>query len=167
MLDRLEQWLTRFISLMLLGGCVLILVQAVWISWGVFARYVLRDPDEMVTEATALLLVPLAFVGIAYALQEDAFPKVTMLIDKLPAAIANRIRLFNLVLMTLIGGFFTVVAGSATIRSYTTGAVSQIIEWPEFAFWAPVCVFIGTFTILGIIRVATALTASGLDERTE
>ena len=167
MLDRLEQWLTRLISLMVLGGSVLILVQAVWISWGVFARYVLRDPDEMVTEATALLLVPLAFVGIAYALQEDAFPKVTMLIDKLPAAIANRIRLFNLVLMTLIGGFFTVVAGSATIRSYTTGAVSQIIEWPEFAFWAPVCVFIGTFTILGIIRVATALTASGLDERTE
>lgn len=167
MLDRLEQWLTRLISLMVLGGSVLILVQAVWISWGVFARYVLRDPDEMVTEATALLLVPLAFVGIAYALQEDAFPKVTMLIDKLPAAIANRIRLFNLVLMTLIGGFFTVVAGSATIRSYTTGAVSQIIEWPEFALWAPVCVFIGTFTILGIIRVATALTASGLDERTE
>ena len=167
MLARLEQWMTRFISLMILGGCVLILVQAVWITWGVFARYVLRDPDEMVTEATALLLVPLAFVGIAYALQEDAFPKVTMLIDKLPAAIANRIRLFNLVLMTLIGGFFTVVAGSATIRSYTTGAVSQIIEWPEFAFWAPVCVFIGTFTILGIIRVATALTASGLDERTE
>ena len=167
MLDRLEQWLTRLISLMVLGGSVLILVQAVWISWGVFARYVLRDPDEMVTEATALLLVPLAFVGIAYALQEDAFPKVTMLIDKLPAAIANRIRLFNLVLMTLIGGFFTVVAGSATIRSYTTGAVSQIIEWPEFAFWAPVCVFIGTFTALGVIRVAAALTASGLDERTE
>ena len=167
MLDRLEQWLTRFISLMVLGGCALILVQAVWISWGVFARYVLRDPDEMVTEATALLLVPLAFVGIAYALQEDAFPKVTMLIDKLPAAIENRIRFFNLVLMTLIGGFFTVVAGSATIRSYTSGAVSQIIEWPEFAFWAPVCVFIGTFTILGIIRVATALTASGLDGRTE
>ena len=167
MLARLEQWMTRFISLMILGGCVLILVQAVWISWGVFARYVLRDPDEMVTEATALLLVPLAFVGIAYALQEDAFPKVTMLIDKLPAAIANRIRLFNLVLMTLIGGFFTVVAGSATIRSYTSGAVSQTIEWPEFAFWAPVCVFIGTFTTLGIIRVATALTASGLDERTE
>ena len=167
MLDRLEQWLTPLISLMVLGGSVLILVQAVWISWGVFARYVLRDPDEMVTEATALLLVPLAFVGIAYALQEDAFPKVTMLIDKLPAAIANRIRLFNLVLMTLIGGFFTVVAGSATIRSYTTGAVSQIIEWPEFAFWAPVCVFIGTFTALGVIRVAAALTASGLDERTE
>jgi len=35
---------------------VLILVQSVWITWGVFARYILRDPDETVTEATALLL---------------------------------------------------------------------------------------------------------------
>ena len=167
MLVRLERWMTRFIALMILGGGVLILVQAFWISWGVFARYVLRNPDDTVTEATALLLVPLAFVGIAYALQEDAFPKVTMLIDKLPAAIADRIRFFNLVLMTLIGGFFTVVAGSATIRTYTTGAVSQIIEWPEFAFWAPVCVFIGAFTVLGVIRVAAAITSRGLDPRTE
>lgn len=167
MLAKLEQWMARFITLLILGGSVLILVQSFWITWGVFARYVLRDPDETVTEATALLLVPLAFVGIAYALQEDAFPKVTILIDKLPAALANRIRFFNLALMTLIGGFFTVVAGSATVRSYTSGAVSSIIEWPEFAFWAPVCLFIGTFTALGIIRLATALTANGPDGRTE
>lgn len=167
MLARLERWMGRFISLMIFGGGVLILVQAVWISWGVFARYVLRDPDEIVTEATALLLVPLAFVGIAYALQEDAFPKVTMLIDKLPAAIARRIRFLNLVMMTLIGVFFTVVAGSATIRTYETGAVSSIIEWPEFAFWAPVCVFIGAFTALGAIRVAAALAARVPDGRAE
>ena len=167
MLAKLERWMARFIAFLLLAGSALLIVQSFWISWGVFARYVLRDPDETVTEATALLLVPLAFVGIAYALQEDAFPKVTMLIDKLPAAVANRIRLLNLVLLTLIGGFFTVVAGSATIRSYQSGAVSSIIEWPEHAFWAPVCLFIGTFTVLGLIKVAAALTASSPDERTE
>ena len=167
MLERLELWMRRFISLMILGGSALILVQAVWITWGVFARYILRDPDETVTEATALLLVPLAFVGIDDELQEDAFPKVTMLIDKLPAAIARRIRFFNLVMMTLIGVFFTVVAGSATIRTYTTGAVSSIIEWPEFAFWAPVCVFIAAFTALGAIRVATALSSGDPDGRAE
>ena len=88
-----------------------------------------------------------------------------MLIDKLPDAIAQRIRFFNLVMMTLIGVFFTIVAGSATIRTYTTGAVSSIIEWPEFAFWAPVCVFIAAFTALGAIRVATALAAGVPDGR--
>lgn len=37
------------------------------------------------TEATALLLFPVAFLGLAFALYEDAYPKVTMLIDHLPA----------------------------------------------------------------------------------
>jgi len=157
MLVRLERWMARLIILLLFGGGVLLLVQAFWISWGVFARYVLRDPDEMVTEATALLLVPLAFVGLAYALQEDAFPKVTMIVDKMPAAIAGWVRLFNLVLMTVIGGFFTLVSGSATIRSYQSGAVSSIIEWPEFALWGPVAVFIGAFTVLGVIKIGLAL----------
>ena len=75
----------------------------------------------------------------------------------MPDAFADWVRLFNLMLMTVIGGFFTLVAGSAMIRSYRSGAVSSIIEWPEFAIWAPVAVFIGTFTILGVIKVAIAL----------
>jgi TRAP-type C4-dicarboxylate transport system permease small subunit len=157
MLVKLEWWFSRLIALMIAGGSILLLVQAFWISWGVFARYVLRDPDGVVTEATALLLVPLAFVGIAYALQEDAFPKVTILVDRMPPALARWINLFNLTLMTLIGGFFTVVSGSATIRSYQSGAVSSIIEWPEFAFWGPVAIFLATFTLLGALKCVIAL----------
>jgi TRAP-type C4-dicarboxylate transport system permease small subunit len=164
MLVTLERWMRRFIKVLLFAGSVLILVQAIWISWGVFARYVLRDPDETVTEATALLLVPLAFVGIAFALQEDAFPKVTMLVEKMPPVVARWVGLFNLTLMTLIGGFFTIVAGSATVRSYYSGAVSAIIEWPEFAFWAPVTLFIGTFTVLGLIKLAIGLTGGAVNE---
>lgn len=154
MLLRLERWLSRLIMLFVLGGSVLLLIQAFWVTWGVFARYVLRDPDGVVTEATALLLVPLAFVGIAYALQEDAFPKVTMIVDKMPRALARWVKLFNLALMTVIGSFFTLVAGSATVRSYQSGAVSSIIEWPEFAFWGPVAIFIGVFTLLGALKCA-------------
>jgi TRAP-type C4-dicarboxylate transport system permease small subunit len=127
------------------------------VTWGVFARYVLRDPDGMVTEATALLLVPLAYVGIAYALQEDAFPKVTMIVEKLPPTVARWVNFFNLVLMTVIGGFFTLVAGSATIRLFQSRAVSSIIEWPEFAFWGPVAFFFGVFTLLGVLKCAIEL----------
>ena len=157
MLLTLERWLSRVIALFILGGGILLLIQAFWITWGVFARYVLRDPDGVVTEATALLLVPLAFVGIAYALQEDAFPKVTMIVDKLPTVVRHWVNLFNLALMTVIGGFFTVVAGSATIRLYESGAVSSIIEWPEFALWGPVAIFIGTFTLLGVLKCALVI----------
>ena len=99
-------------------GALLVLVEAGWITYGVFVRYVLRDPDEMVTEATALLLVPLAFVGMAYALQRDAYPKVTLLLDALPPAARRATTLANMVLITLIGAFFTLVAGSAAHRTY-------------------------------------------------
>lgn len=158
MLTTLEQWMARLVNAMLLGGGILLLVEAFWITWGVFARYVLRNPDELVTEATSLLLVPLAFVGIAYALQQDAFPKVTMIVDKLPRPVARWMTVLNLALMTAIGAFFTLVAGSATVRSFQSGAVSAIIEWPEFAFWAPVTFFIGAFTVLGMIRLGITLT---------
>ena len=161
MLETLARWMARLVGFLVACGGALLLVQAVWITWGVFARYVLRDPDEMVTEATALLLVPLAFVGIAYALQEDAFPKVTVIVDRLPAAGARWVRRLVLTLMTAIGGFFTLVAGSATLRTYQSGAESQILEWPEFALWAPVALFIGTFTVLGILQLARDLLARG------
>ena len=34
-------------------GALIIVVQIVWISYGVFMRYVLSSPDGTVTEATA------------------------------------------------------------------------------------------------------------------
>lgn len=73
--ERLVVWLAG-------AGAVVVLVQMVWISYGVFVRYGLGKPDRMVTEATALLLFPVAFAGLAYALREDAYPKVTMLTER-------------------------------------------------------------------------------------
>ena len=67
--ERLALWLAAL-------GAIIISVQAVWITYGVFVRYVLRSPDGMVTEATAMLLFPAAFLGLAFALRENAYPKV-------------------------------------------------------------------------------------------
>ena len=45
------------LSVLLAGfGAVLIVIQALWISYGVMMRYVFNKPDMYVTEATALLL---------------------------------------------------------------------------------------------------------------
>ena len=55
-------------------GAAVVLAQAGWITFGVVMRYVFRSPDRMVTEATALLLFPVAFAGMTYALQSDAYP---------------------------------------------------------------------------------------------
>ena len=82
-LDRLIRGVERLVVWAAVAGAVVVLVQMVWISYGVFTRYGLGKPDRLVTEATALLLFPVAFAGLAFALREDAMPKVTMLIDLL------------------------------------------------------------------------------------
>ena len=83
-LDRLIGHVERAVVWLAAAGAIVVLVQMVWITYGVFTRYALNAPDRMVTEATALLLFPVAFAGLAYAMKEDAYPKVTMLTDTLP-----------------------------------------------------------------------------------
>jgi len=63
--ERLAVWLAAW-------GALIIVVQTVWVSYGVFMRYVIGRPDGMVTEATAMLLFPAAFLGLAFALRENA-----------------------------------------------------------------------------------------------
>lgn len=149
----LHERLSPVVAILAGAGAVLILVDCLWISYGVFVRYVLRNPDDMVTEATTLLLLPLAYAGLAQALREDAFPRVTLLVDRLPLRVRTFIDRFNLALMTLIGGFFAVIAGRATLRTYQSGAASQIISWPDYAFWAPVALFTGVFALYGFLKL--------------
>ena len=149
----LHQRLSPLIVLLTGIGAALVLVQCAWITYGVFVRYVLRRPDGMVTEATALLLLPLAYAGLALALREDAFPKVSLLIDRLPRRARALVDRLNLLLMVLVGAFFALVAGVATWRSFQSGASSQVLEWPVYIFWAPVSVFIGVFALYGLLKL--------------
>lgn len=58
----IAQYLERIAKLLIYLGGFVVLIQALWISYGVFMRYVMNSPDGMVTEATALMLVPVAFL---------------------------------------------------------------------------------------------------------
>lgn len=146
LVDRAVLWLVAM-------GAALVLVQVLWISYGVFMRYVIRSPDGMVTEATALLLVPVAFAGLAYALREDAYPKVTMLTDLLSESANLIVQRINLLLKLLIGGFFALTAVSATINSFNSGAASEILLWPRFLFWIPVAISLCIFTVYAALRL--------------
>jgi TRAP-type C4-dicarboxylate transport system permease small subunit len=134
-------------------GSFIVLIQATWISYGVFVRYLLNDPDGMVTEATALMLVPVAFFGLAYALSKDAYPKVTLLRDMLPLGIQKCIDAFNLLIMTSTGAFFSVAACEAVVKSFHSGAASEILLWPRFYFWIPVAISLVVFTLIALCRL--------------
>lgn len=143
--------LERIAQVLLYIGGLTVFIQAVWISYGVFMRYVMNSPDGMVTEATALMLVPVAFFGLAYALSKDAYPKVTLLRDILPKAIQSILDRVNLLIMMLTGLFFSVAAGEAAIRSFHSGAASEILLWPRFYFWIPVAISLFVFTLLALV----------------
>lgn len=115
-------------------GAIIVLIQMLWISYGAFVRYALGKPDRMVTEATALLLFPVAFAGLAYALREDAFPKVTMVTERLNPSLRRIFEIINFSLMLGVGLFFSYAGISATIRSFNSGVASEILHWPRYLF---------------------------------
>jgi len=152
-LDRLIARFEHAVVWLAAAGAVVVLVQMVWISYGVFTRYALNSPDRMVTEATALLLFPVAFAGLAYAMREDAYPKVTMLTDRLPAALRKLVAILNLSIMLGVGLFFSLAGVNATIRSFNSGASSEILLWPRYAFWAPGALALVVFSIYATLRL--------------
>lgn len=156
-LDRLLESVERVVIWLAGAGAVIVLVQMVWISYGVFVRYGLGRPDRMVTEATALLLFPVAFAGLAYALREDAYPKVTMLTDHLPPKLQKVLNVINLALMLGVGLFFSYAGISATLRAWNSGVASEILHWPRYLFWAPGALALLVFTFYAVLRLIVAI----------
>ena len=132
---------------MMAAGGAVIIVQAVWISYGVIMRYVFRSPDAVVTEATALLLFPVAFAGLAYAMQIDAYPRVTMLVNKFSPATRMRLEVFHCFLIAAIAAFFAVAAAQAAWRDFHSGAASEILLWPRYLFWVPSALSLFLFSL--------------------
>lgn len=151
--ERLAVWLAGL-------GALIIVVQMLWISYGVFMRYGLSSPDGTVTEATALLLFPAAFLGLAYALKEDAYPKVTFLPDALAPRQRRWLEAVNLLLMIAVGGFFAIAAFDATINSFRSGSASEILSWPRYLFWAPGALALVVFSTQVVLKLAVLLTSS-------
>lgn len=156
-LDRLIRGSERAAVWLAAAGGAVILVQMAWISYGVFTRYALGAPDRTVVEATALLLFPVAFAGLAYALRENAYPRVTMLTEGLPTSARKGIAILNGALMLGVGVFFSIAAVDATLRALTSGASSEILLWPRWAFWAPGAIALILFSFYAALRLVRLL----------
>lgn len=152
-LDRLIRGVERIVIWAAALGGIVVLVQMLWISYGVFTRYGLGKPDRLVTEATALLLFPVAFAGLAFALREDAMPKVTMMIDLFSAKAQRLFAIINHIIMLGVGLFFAYAGVSATIRSFNSGVASEILHWPRWWFWAPGATALVLFAFYAALRL--------------
>lgn len=153
MFQRLYTLLERLAAILLYIAGAIVVLQAVWISYGVIMRYVFNNPDGTVTEATALLLLPVAFLGLTYALKEDAYPKVTLLLERLPYKVSNVLVRFNFLIMSLIGMFFATAATKAMLKSISSGASSEILLWPRLYFWIPVMLSLIVFSLYAVLKL--------------
>ena len=160
MLATIERGLERLAVWLAAAGALIIVVQTVWISYGVFMRYALGKPDGTVTEATALLLFPAALLGLAFALKENAYPKVSFLIDALGPRGQQILTAVNLVLMIAVGVFFSIAGVEATFRAYESGTSSEILLWPRYLFWAPGALALVVFSTQVVLKLAVLLTPS-------
>ena len=134
-------------------AAAVVLVDAAWITYAVFVRYVLRAPDRFVIEATSLLLIPLVFAGAPYALKTNGFPRVTILLDRLGEGRRTALEYFNLVLIVFVGGFYLAASVAATLSAYNMGSTSDILLWPEFVFWIPMALAMALFVAYGLQRL--------------
>jgi TRAP-type C4-dicarboxylate transport system permease small subunit len=151
--DRATRAMETLVVALAAAGAALVVVQMLWISYGVFMRYAVGAPDRMVTEATALLLFPVALLGLAYAMREDAYPRVTLLTDRLGPRARKAVDLFNMAVMLLIGLFFSVTAVRATMSAYQSGAATEILRWPRYMLWAVVAASLCAFTLYAALRL--------------
>lgn len=134
-------------------GCAMLLIEAFWITYGVFTRYVLSNPDRMVTEGTALILLALAFAGLPSALRQNSFPRVAFLIDRLSPTGALVVGLINTSLIAFVGMFLTMSAGTAALRTFGTQQTMYITGWYEYVFWIPVAIFTLFLTMYAVILI--------------
>ncbi len=156
-LDRIYQLVSKLVMVLTIAAAGVVLVQVLWISYGVFMRYVINQPDRMVTEATALLLVPVAFAGLGFALREDAYPKVTLITERFPDHIQHMLGIVNFTIMFGVGLFFSVAATKAFFKAYESGAASEILLWPRFYFWCPVAISLICFSLYTFLRLIRAI----------
>ncbi|MBV7298277.1 TRAP transporter small permease [Enterovibrio paralichthyis] len=150
MKTQLFKWLNLLSLALLYIGAAIVLVQTFWITYGVGVRYLLNQPDGMVTEATALLLVPVAFLGVSYALLNNAYPKVGIFRDRFPKGLQRVVDKLNMLVMLAVGSFFLAASSKAMFKSMDSGAASEILLWPRFYFWIPVVIALLMFCITAL-----------------
>lgn len=150
---RIQVCLTTIAGGAAVVGIVILVLKPVWISYGVLTRYLLGSPDRYVTEATALLLIPLAFLGLPLAFQANAIPEVTVLVNLLPARIGRYLGVLKFMMICAIGAFFTYMTCTALMRSYQSGTASSILGWPEWPIWLVLAGTMALFTLQALHRL--------------
>lgn len=124
----------------------LVPLMVVLVAVEVFMRYVLSNPPMVADEFSAYMLVALSYMGMSFTWRKGGHVRVDILVSRLPARLANWIRLTGLIFififmigMTHSAYHMITYALKINLRSDTWLTVPL--------FWPQLTIFIG-FTML-------------------
>lgn len=125
----------------------------------VFTRYLLHQPLMVADEFSAYMLVALSYLGMAYTWRQGGHVRISILISRLPARLANWIRLISLSLififmieMVRVGYKMVAYARQIDLRSPTWLTIPL--------FWPQLTVFFG-FVIFAVVLGVDLISAIG------
>ncbi len=90
---------------------------------GVFTRFVLNDPLDFTEEIARFCMLWFAFIGGSIALRQKELISFTFVIDKVPSAVRQGMKILNIVLMIVFLIVFLNVGGDA-LKIYRFGKAS-------------------------------------------
>ena len=95
----------------------------------------------------------LAFLGLAFAMKEDAYPRVSFLLDATRGRPVHKwIRGGTDLVVIVVGLYFSFASVNATVKAFSSEAASEILLWPRFYFWIPSALAIVFFTLYALVR---------------
>ena len=152
-MEKTENLLSKTIIIGGYAGGLILLSCLVLTMIEVISRYLMARPLMLADELGGYSLVWVSFLGLAYAMKNQAHVRLRVLVGKLPEKWSNWLRVTTLLLAFLYSGV-TTVAGVIFVRdAYTRGVKS--------ASWLQVPLFLPQVVIpIGFILLWLAVTLS-------
>jgi TRAP-type C4-dicarboxylate transport system permease small subunit len=156
-MDRIKRWLNRLDTPFEYLGVGLLAAMVLIVTWQVFSRAIFNAAPRWSEEVSLILMIWVAFLGIAIGFRERVHIAVGIFVDRLPEGAQNWVQRFIYALVFAFGLYLLVQGWQFTLQ--TSRATLPSTGLPRSALYA-------VLPISGLmICVYTALQALGV--RTE
>ena len=120
-------------GLAMLGGVALGLM-ALWITYDVVARYILRAPTEWAGDLAEYTLLWITFLGSPWLIRRNGHIMVELVVDRLPPGLRDGLLRASWCAAAIAAGIFAYQSGLKTLAFHEAGRmVSKSWEIPLFA----------------------------------
>lgn len=142
----------------LLGGaCIVFLTLSV--VYVVFMRYILQRAPGPFVDINSLIMVPVAFLGVAYCVLERGHPRVDLVVRLLPQRWQWWLELISYLIALLVAFLLAWALIDRTWDAISGGYISQTINfpiWPSVGLAAVGAFFFFLVAVQEVVRLVRA-----------